>query len=376
MAKKKRVGILTAGGDCPGLNAAIRGFGKAAIRQHGMELIGFQDGVRGLAENRYIPLDGRALSGILTIGGTILGTSRDKVNRMVVDGETRDMVPTIVKNYEKLGLDALVTLGGGGTARNAYKLSKAGLNILHLPKTIDNDIVGTDDSFGFSTALEIATDAIDRLHSTAHSHHRIILAEIMGHRAGWLALGSGIAGGADIILLPEVPYHIDSIVRAVEQRRKDGLNFSVIAVAEGARDESDALAMSGAQALVDEAKTPDTKAAAKKAKRDLERSMRDNTMKLATQLEDATGLESRVTILGYVQRGGTPCAQDRLLATRLGTKGAQLVDDGEFGIMVTAQGTGTGTIALKEVGGKVKYVPLEHPWVDAARAVGTSLGDD
>ncbi len=372
---QKKVGILTAGGDCPGLNAAIRGFGKAAIREHGMELIGFQDGVRGLAEGRHIPLDGRALSGILTVGGTILGTSRDKVDRMVVDGETRDMVPTIVENYERLELDALVTLGGGGTARNAYKLAKAGLNVVHLPKTIDNDIVGTDDSFGFSTALEIATEAIDRLHSTAHSHHRIILAEIMGHRAGWLALGSGIAGGADIILLPEVPYQLDAIVNAVERRRKEGLNFSVIAVAEGARNQTDAMALAGAQALSDEASSPATKAAAKKAKQDLERSMRDNTLKLATQLEDATGLESRVTILGYVQRGGTPCAHDRLLATRLGAKGAQLVDDGEFGIMVAAQGTETGTVPLKEVGGKVKYVPLDHPWVDAARAVGTSLGD-
>ena len=327
MSKKKKVGILTAGGDCPGLNAAIRGFGKAAIRQHDMELIGIQDGFLGLAGNRTISLDPRALSGILTVGGTILGTSRDKVNHMIIDGEERDMVPTIVENYEKLGLDALVTLGGGGTAKNAYKLAKAGLNVLHLPKTIDNDIVGTDDSFGFSTALEIATEAIDRLHSTAHSHHRIILAEIMGHRAGWLALGSGIAGGADVILLPEVPYKLDSIVQAVENRQKQGLNFSVIAVAEGARDEADSAAMAGAQALVDASKTSETKAAAKKAKKDLEHSMRDNTLKLATQLEEATGLESRVSILGYVQRGGIPCAHDRLLATRLGTMGAKLVND-------------------------------------------------
>jgi len=295
---------------------------------------------------------------------------------MIIDGEERDMVPTIVENYEKLGLDALVTLGGGGTAKNAYKLAKAGLNVLHLPKTIDNDIVGTDDSFGFSTALEIATEAIDRLHSTAHSHHRIILAEIMGHRAGWLALGSGIAGGADVILLPEVPYKLDSIVQAVENRQKQGLNFSVIAVAEGARDEADSAAMAGAQALVDASKTPETKAAAKKAKKDLEHSMRDNTLKLATQLEEATGLESRVSILGYVpERGGIPCAHDRLLATRLGTMGAKLVDDGEFGIMVAAQGGDATTVALKDVAGKVKYVPADHPWVKAARQVGTGLGD-
>lgn len=372
--KPQRVGILTAGGDSPGLNAAIRGFGKAAIGHHGMELVGFLDGVRGLAENRYIPLDSRALSGILTVGGTILGTSRDKVHKMTVDGEVRNMVPTIVENCEKDGIDALVCIGGGGTAKNAQRLAEAGLPVIHLPKTIDNDIVGTDDSFGFSTALEVATDAIDRLHSTAHSHHRIILAEIMGHRAGWLALGSGIAGGADIILLPEVPYRLEAIAEAVEKRRASGLNFSVIAVAEGARNHADSMALSGAQALVDSA-TTETRAAAKKAKRDLEQSMRDNTLKLAIELEEATGLESRVSILGYVQRGGTPCAHDRLLATRLGTAGAQLVHDGQFGVMVAARGTGTDTVPLKDVAGKVKYVPADHPWVRAAREVGTSLGD-
>ena len=186
----QRIGILTAGGDAPGLNAAIRGFGKAAIQEHGWRLIGFRDGMRGLAENRFVELDGPSLSGILTTGGTMLGTSRDKVHRMVVDGETRDMIPTIVENYARDELDALVCLGGGGTAKNARRLMDAGLNVLHLPKTIDNDIVRTDTSFGFATALEIATEAVDRLHSTAHSHHRIILTEIMGHRAGWLALGA------------------------------------------------------------------------------------------------------------------------------------------------------------------------------------------
>ena len=207
----QRIGILTAGGDAPGLNAAIRGFGKAAIQQHGWELVGFRDGMRGLAENRFTELDPAALSGILTTGGTMLGTSRDKVHRMMVDGEPRDMVPTIVDNCEKDGIDALVCLGGGGTAKNAKRLMDAGLNVIHLPKTIDNDIVHTDSSFGFATALEIATQAVDRLHSTAHSHHRIILTEIMGHRAGWLALGAGIAGGADVILLPEIPYSVDAI---------------------------------------------------------------------------------------------------------------------------------------------------------------------
>ena len=198
---KKRIGILTAGGDSPGLNAAIRGFGKAAIGL-GMDLIGYRDGIRGLVENRYTPLDSGALSGILTIGGTVLGTSRDKVHRMSIDGEIRDMRGQVVENYEKEGLSGLVMLGGGGTAKNSLRLVDAGLNVITLPKTIDNDIARTDTSFGFATAMEIATEAIDRLHSTAHSHHRIILTEIMGHRAGWLTLGAGIAGGADIVLLP------------------------------------------------------------------------------------------------------------------------------------------------------------------------------
>ncbi len=373
--KAKRVGILTAGGDAPGLNSAIRGFGKTAIGEYGMELVGFRDGMRGLALDNTINLDGSALSGILTVGGTILGTSRDKVHRMVVDGETKDMIPAIVENYEKNKLDALVCLGGGGTAKNAMRLLKAGLNVIHLPKTIDNDIVETDDSFGFETALEIATEAIDRLHSTAHSHHRIILAEIMGHRAGWLALGSGIAGGADIILLPEIPYSVESIAATIEARRSHGSTFSVVAVAEGARDHRDAAELAAAEALVKDASTPGAKATAKKHKAAVESSQRENTFKLARELEAATGLESRVSILGYVQRGGTPCAHDRLLGTRLGTVGADLVARGEFGVMVAAQGPRTVPVPLEQVAGRIKYVPIDHPWVQAARQVRTGLGD-
>ncbi|GAB2479490.1 ATP-dependent 6-phosphofructokinase [Luteococcus sediminum] len=373
--KTKRVGILTAGGDAPGLNSAIRGFGKAAIGNHGMELVGFRDGMRGLAENRTVELDGSALSGILTVGGTILGTSRDKVHRMVVDGEQRDMIPTIVENYEKNKLDALVCLGGGGTAKNANRLLKAGLNVIHLPKTIDNDIVETDDSFGFETALEIATEAVDRLHSTAHSHHRIIVAEIMGHRAGWLALGSGIAGGADIILLPEIPYTIDSIAATIEQRVQRGSTFSVVAVAEGARTVADAAEIAAAEALVREADTDAGRVAAKNHKKAVEAKHRDNTITLAHDLEAATGLESRVSILGYVQRGGTPCSHDRLLATRLGTAGADAVARGEFGVMVGTQGQRVVQVPLDKVAGKVKYVPTDHDWITAARQVGTGLGD-
>src|SRR5580698_3293067 len=228
MAKTKRIGILTAGGDSPGLNAAIRGVGKTALGFYGMEILGFRDGFRGLVEDRKLKLDKSTLAGILTVGGTILGTSRDKPHRMVIDGRTRDMTTTIKENYKKLDLDALVCLGGGGTQKSALHLSDAGLNIITLPKTIDNDVALTDLTFGFATALDIATEAIDRLHSTAHSHHRIIVAEIMGHRAGWLTLGAGIAGGADVILIPEVAYNVEKIAEAIRLRSKHGTNFSIV----------------------------------------------------------------------------------------------------------------------------------------------------
>lgn len=372
--KVRRVGILTAGGDSPGLNAAIRGFGKTAIGYYGMELVGFRDGITGLVEDRTVPLDGKALSGILTVGGTILGTSRDKVHKYLLDGEVRDMVPTVVENYQREGLDALILLGGGGTAKNAMKLVDAGLNVLHLPKTIDNDIARTDTSFGFATAMEIATDAIDRVHSTAHSHHRIILTEIMGHRAGWLTLGAGLAGGADIILIPEIPYSVASVAETVKARTQRGSNFSVIAVAEGARDLNDSADYEAAVLLEDSASTPEAKRAAKAHLAHVEDLQREHTFKLARELEAATGLETRVTILGYVQRGGTPCAADRLLATRLGSAAAGLVARGEFGVMVAARGEGTESVPLSEVAGKVKLVPTDHEWIVAARQVGVGLG--
>lgn len=374
-ARTRKVGILTAGGDSPGLNAAIRGFGKTAIGHHGMELLGFRDGITGLVNNHHTPLDGAALSGILTVGGTILGTSRDKVNRFDVDGEAVDMVPTVVENYAKEGLDGLILLGGGGTAKNALRLHNAGLNVLTLPKTIDNDIAMTDTSFGFATAMEIATEAIDRVHSTAHSHHRIILTELMGHRAGWLALGAGIAGGADVILIPEIPYSVDKVAETIRSRTARGSSFSVIAVAEGARDTDDWADYEAAKLLAKSAKSPEAARAAKTHLANVEDAQREHTFRLARQLEAATGLESRVTILGYVQRGGTPCGADRLLATRLGAAAADLVARGEFGCMVAARGEGTEAVPLEEVAGKVKQVPADHDWIEAARKVGTGLGD-
>jgi 6-phosphofructokinase 1 len=375
MAKNKCIGILTAGGDSPGLNAAIRAVGKAALGFYGMEFVGFRDGFRGLAEDRRMRLDKTTLAGILTVGGTILGTSRDKPHRMEIDGRTRDMTQPILRSYQKNKLDALVCLGGGGTQKNALRLAQLGLNVITLPKTIDNDVAMTDATFGFDTALGIATEAIDRLHSTAHSHHRIVVAEIMGHNSGWLALGAGIAGGADVILIPEIPYDMSSIAQAIRRRSKRGTNFSIIAVAEGAKSREDWNAWQQAEAKRDKARTKVERRAAKLELTALETKHTGNTLRLAKHLEELTGLESRVTILGYVQRGGTPSAADRLLATRLGTACADFIHDGVFSVMVAARGDGAEPVPLEKVAGKLRTVPLDHPWLASARRVGTCLGD-
>ena len=379
----KTIGILTAGGDSPGLNAAIRGVGKTAIGAYGMHVVGFRDGFRGLMENRAVELDKAKLSGILTIGGTILGTSRDKPHRMLVGGQTLDMTDVIVENYQNHHLDALVCLGGGGTQKNAFRLHKKGLNVVTLPKTIDNDVFGTDYTFGFDTALGIATEAIDRLHSTAHSHHRIIVVEVMGHNAGWLALGAGIAGGADVILIPEIPYDIEAVADAIRQRHRKGASFSIVAVSEGAVPHERAEALAAAEAQV---------VAAKKAKKAGEGSEKEikaagarvaeirghlgrATLSLSEELESRTTLESRLTILGHLQRGGTPSAADRLLATRLGTATADAIEDGTFGVMIAARGEEAVPVPLEDIVGKRKSVPLDHAWIRTARAIGVSLGD-
>jgi ATP-dependent phosphofructokinase / diphosphate-dependent phosphofructokinase len=378
----KTIGILTAGGDSPGLNAAIRGVGKAAIGAYGMHVIGFRDGFRGLMENRSTPLTRSELSGILTIGGTILGTSRDKPTRMPVGKKTMDMTDAIVATYHNHHLDGLVCLGGGGTQKNAYHLLQNGLNVITLPKTIDNDVALTDVSFGFDTALGIATDAIDRLHSTAHSHHRIIVVEVMGHNAGWLALGAGIAGGADVILIPEIPYDSQAVAEAIRQRSRTGSRFSIVAVSEGSMSREQARTLHEAQALVDKTKSLKNskrgveKARAAKAKvSEIKQEVVNSTLQLSQELEQLTGLESRVTILGHLQRGGTPSAADRLLATRLGTACAALVHQDIFGVMVATRGDGTEAVPLEAVVDRRKTVPLDHPWVQSAREIGVCLGD-
>ncbi|MHB9032072.1 MAG: 6-phosphofructokinase [Anaerolineae bacterium] len=357
----KIIGVLTAGGDCPGLNAAIRAVGKAA-RTYDMEVIGFLDGFRGLVENRTMRLENANLSGILTMGGTILGTSRDKPHRMpVANVGEMDMSALAIENYQKLHLDTLVCMGGGGTLKNSYRLAKAGLHVINLPKTIDGDVAGTELTIGFDTALAVATEGIDRLHTTADAHQRVIVVEIMGHNAGWLTLGAGIAGGADVILIPEIPYKLENVVEAIMDRSRRGKRFSIVAVAEGALTvaEKEAMGTEEATASDDE---PEGFAPSK-------------NIKLAMQLQQTTGLECRFTALGHLQRGGTPTATDRLLATRLGTYAVDLINEGVHGVMVAVKGESCKTVKLSAVAGHLRLVPIDHLWVEAARRVGVSLGD-
>ncbi len=383
---QKAVGILTSGGDCPGLNAAIRGVGKAVRGPYDMQAIGFLDGFRGLVENRTVRLDDSALSGILTLGGTILGTSRDKPHMMPVGDMTMDMSAVAVDNYHRHHLDVLVCLGGGGTQKNALRLMNKGLNIITLPKTIDNDVWGTDVTFGFDTAMSIATEAIDRLHTTAESHHRIIVVEVMGHNAGWLTLGAGIAGGADVILIPEIPYDIEVVADAVLGRSRAGKRFSILAMAEGAlsQQEAEALAQQSASPVADSMDDDEhggkhEKKGGKKQKPVVAPqpsvTVESASVRLARQLQELTRLEARVTALGHLQRGGVPSPTDRLLATRLGTTCAELIQQGTFGVMVAVRGQECVPVPLAEVAGRRRIVPRDHVWIQSARLVGTCFGD-
>ena len=375
VSKTKCIGILTAGGDCPGLNAAIRAITKAAIQVYGIDVMGIEDGFRGLVENRVRPLKYGEMSGMLTLGGTILGTSRDKPNKMRMGNKVLDMTGTAVENARSNGMDCVVCLGGGGTQKNALLLAEAGLDVMTLPKTIDNDVGGTDVSFGFDTATWIATRAIDRLHTTATSHDRIIVVETMGHKTGWLALGSGIAGGADVILMPEIPYDIQAVSEfLLDRQRSFGKKFSIVAVAEGARSRVEV----------------DSSARKKKAAKEKAPAAEDGTVdvdfhdyqlvkeslasRLARQLQALTRTDARVTSLGHVQRGGEPTAHDRLLATALGVKAAELLAEGRYNVMVAARGTACVPVPLTEVAGLRNVVPLDHLWIGAARMTGTNLG--
>lgn len=340
--KGMKIGILTAGGDCPGINAAIRGVAKTAIISHDMKVYGISSGFIGLIEREYTHLSESDVSGILTLGGTILGTSREKPFK---EGENYrkaiDKPQVIMENYKKMGLDCLVCIGGNGTMKTAYKLSQGGLNIVGIPKTIDNDVWGTDLTFGFDSAVSIATEAIDRLHTTANSHKRIMVIEVMGHQAGWLALYSGIAGGGDIILIPEISYDLTIIEKYLKKRIAKHKGYSIIVVAEGIKKENN-------------------------------KSAGNYIAKIVTEI---TGMETRETVLGYLQRGGTPTAMDRILATRYGAYATELIAKREFGQMVALKKEAITSIPLKSTAGKLKLVDLGNALIKKARSLGTCFGD-
>lgn len=372
----KLIGILTAGGDTPGLNAAIRAIGKTVIGEADYKVLGFKDGYRGLMQNRQMRLDRDILSNIISLGGTMLGTSRDKPHKMMVGGQKMDMRDVIVENYEKHHLEALVCIGGGGTHKNAQKLIDKGLNVVTLPKTIDNDIANTDTTIGFDTALGIATSAIDRLHTTAHSHHRIIVVETMGHNVGWLALGAGISGGADVVLIPEIPYNIEYVAESILSRYRNGKRFSIVAVAEGSMSIEEAKVLEQLQSQKDDADDKEERKKIKAKIKEFHNTRADHTIDFAHKLEELTNLESRVTILGHLQRGGTPSAADRLLASRLGTAVANEILNKNYGNMISVKSDSLIPVPVETVAGIKKYVPVDHQWVDTARKLGTCLGDE
>lgn len=358
---KRRVGILTSGGDCPGLNATIRGVAKACYERFGdgVEIIGIQDGFSGLINNQCREMAISDFSGILTTGGTIFGTKRTPFKMMKVVGEDNvDKVKAMKENYKKQRLDCLLTLGGNGTHKTANLLSEEGLNVIGLPKTIDNDIWGTSVTFGFHTAVDIATDVIDRLHTTANSHGRTLVVEIMGNKAGWLTLYSGIAGGADMIVIPEIPYNIDKLCEACERRNRSGKDFSILAVAEGAFD-------------TDEAKLKKKERARLRA----EAGITTATNRIARQIEEKTGCETRVCVPGHMLRGGSPSAYDRVLATKFGVHAAELIADGKFGYAVAMIDDVVSENPLSEVAGKTKFVPEDDQLVKTAKDIGISFGD-
>ncbi len=369
----KNIGILTAGGDSPGLNAAIRATARILLA-NGCRVTGFMDGFDGLAFERTMSLTEKSCSGILTAGGTILHTSRNKPHKMPCNGKTVNMIPEIISNCRNMGISALVCIGGGGTHKSALALAEAGMNIVTIPKTIDNDLAGSDVSIGFDSALKVATEAVDSLHSTASSHKRVMFLEIMGHKAGWLTLGCGIAGGADVILIPEVPYSAEKVAELLKKRAAEGKLFSIVPVAEGALCREDARRVRELEAARQGASAAEKSAIKAKIEK-LTAVCPERTFSLAEKISELTGLETRVTILGHLQRGGKPSATDRILATRLGTAAAQAVLDGKFGVMAAMRNDEVKLIPISEAAGKRKSVQPEHPWMQAARELGISFGD-
>ncbi len=355
-----KIGMLTSGGDCQALNAAMRGVVKGitnSIKE--VEIYGFSEGYKGLMYENYRMLTSSDFSGILTRGGTILGTSRQPFKLMkVVDESGFDKVAAMKQTYSKLGLDCLVILGGNGTQKTANLLREEGLNVVTLPKTIDNDIWGTDMTFGFQSAVDVATVAIDCIHTTAASHGRVFIVEVMGHKVGWLTLHAGIAGGSDIILIPEIPYDIDKVIDAIEKRKQAGKGFTILAVAEGAISKEDA----------------------KLAKKELKEKLRNRqcpsvSYEIAAQIQEKAGQEIRITVPGHMQRGGSPCPYDRVLSTRFGIAAAQLILDKDYGNMVSIINGEISKVPLNEVAGRLKMVSPDSSIIREAKLGGISFGD-
>ena len=356
----KRVAFLTSGGDCQALNATMRGVAKALYNADPKtQIIGILEGYKGLMYGNYKEMTPHDFSGILTEGGTILGSSRQPFKNMRKPDENgMDKVKAMIDTYNKLKLDCIVILGGNGTQKSANMLREEGLNVVGLPKTIDNDIWGTDLTFGFHSAIEVATNAIDCIHTTAFSHGRVFIVEVMGHKVGWMTLYAGIAGGADVILIPEIPYDIDKVVGAIEKRTKAGKRFSILAVAEGAISKEDA-------------------ALSKKERKNL---LKDNqypsvSYKIGAQIEERTGQEIRITVPGHTQRGGSPCAYDRVISSRLGAAAADLIMKGKFGYMVGFDGDSIVPVPLEEVAGKLKMVEPDSEIIRQTKSLGISFGD-
>jgi phosphofructokinase-like protein len=361
----RRVGVLTGGGDCPGLNAVIRAVTKTAIRMHGVEVIGVEDGFLGLIENRTRPLSYKDVSGILTRGGTVLG-SHNKANpsKFCVGNDAKgqpifkDVTDRCLLTCERNRLDALIVIGGDGTMACAAPLVRAGVNVIGVPKTIDNDLVGTEITFGFLTAVSTATDALDRLHSTADSHHRVMVCEVMGRNAGWIALHSGVASGSDVILLPEIPFDLDVVADYIRSRMRSGPGFAIVVVAEGAKPR-------GGKQFVSrlDPTSPDPIR------------LGGIGQHVAQELERRTGAETRTTVLGHIQRGGPPIAADRILGTNFGYYALETLMKGGVGRMVVRENNLFTDVDLLFAAGKQRLVPVDHPLVAAARGIGTSFGD-
>ena len=361
MKRSTKIALITSGGDCQGLNAAIRGVGKSLFqRMDNVEIYGMYDGYRGLIEGDYKFMEPKDLSGILTEGGTILGTSRQNYvpGKDIVDDNGNSVIPSMLQTYNRLNLDCLVIMGGNGTQKSAKLIADAGMNVITLPKTIDNDIWGTDTTFGFQSAVDIATNVIDYIHSTASSHSRIFVVELMGRDAGWLTLNAGIGSGADVILIPEIPYDLNKVAELIEERNRQGKRYSIIACAEGA-------------VSVDDVKL-DEEASRRKRENSKHSTV---SYEIADRLEKLTGKEARVTVPGHYQRGGPPCPYDRVLATQFGVAAADLIINKQYGRMVAVQGGQIVSIPLEDAASKTKFLPVDHPMIQVARKMGISLGD-